>query len=117
MIRSNSPMDAGAGQPGIVAALGETPAFAPGDRIRVGSRAPIGHYRVPLYLRGKTGTVEAVIEPAGVDNEEEAFGRNAGMKRHYYRIAVPMTELWPSYVGSPRDGLRIEVFETWLERV
>ena len=40
--------------------------------------APIGHYRVPIYLRGKIGAVERVIEPAGVDNEEEGFGRNAG---------------------------------------
>jgi hypothetical protein len=34
----------------------------------------------------------------------------------YYRIAIPLTELWPKYAGSPNDGLRIEVFETWLER-
>ncbi len=71
---------------------------------------------MPFYLRGRRGTVEAVIEPAAVDNEEEGYGRNAGSKRHYYRIAIPMTEIWPDYVGSPRDGLRIEIFETWLAR-
>lgn len=100
---------------GIVFALGEAPVFNPGDPIRVVTRSPIGHYRVPFYLRGKRGTVEAVIEPPAVDNEAEGFGRNAGVKRHYYRIAFPMTELWPEYGGSPRDGLRVEVFETWLE--
>jgi hypothetical protein len=103
--------------PGIVTASGEKPIFGPGDSVRILTRSPVGHYRVPLYLRGKTGTVQAVIEPAGIDNEEEAYGRNAGARRHYYRIAVPMTEIWPDYVGSPRDGLRIEVFETWLERI
>lgn len=103
--------------PGITLALGEAAIFSPGERVRVLTRSPVGHYRVPLYLRGKIGVVEAVIEPAGVDNEEEAFGRNAGMKRHYYRIAVPMSEIWPDYVGSPRDGLYIEVFETWIEGV
>jgi len=72
---------------------------------------------VPIYLRGKEGSIEAVIEPAAVDNEEEGFGRNAGSKRHYYRVAVPMTEIWPAYAGSARDGLRIEIFETWLERI
>jgi nitrile hydratase subunit beta len=102
---------------GIVSALGEEPLFHVGDRIRVLNRSPIGHYRVPTYLRGKAGMIEAVIEPAGIDNEEEGYGRNAGIRRHYYRIAVPMTEIWPKYVGSPRDYLRIEVFETWLERV
>jgi Cytochrome P460 len=56
-------------------------------------------------------------EPTGIDNEQEGYGRNAGKKLHYYRIAVPMTEIWSDYAGSPRDGLRIEVFETWLERI
>jgi hypothetical protein len=103
--------------PGLVSALGEEPNFHPGDHVRILTRSPIGHYRVPLYLRGKTGSVEAVIEPAAIDNEEEGYGRNAGKKIHYYRIAIPMTEIWPDYVGSSRDGLRIEVFETWLERM
>jgi len=102
---------------GVVLALGEAPIFRPGDRVRVLARAPIGHYRVPLYLRGKQGVVERVIEPAAIDNEAEGYGRNAGLKRHYYRIAVPMKVIWPNYPGSPLDGLRIEIFETWLERM
>lgn len=102
--------------PGVVPAQGETPSFKPGERVRVAERFPIGHYRVPLYLRGKTGLVERLVQPA-VDNEEEGFGRNAGQRRHYYRIAVPMSEIWRDYAGSRRDSLRIEVFETWLEAV
>ncbi len=101
---------------GLVFALGEKPVFKAGDRVRVSTRSPIGHYRVPTYLRGKSGVVEKVIEPAAIDNEEEGFGRNAGTKRHYYRVAFAMTELWPAYTGSSRDGLFIEVFESWLER-
>ena len=90
--------------------------FRPGDPVRVSTRSPVGHYRVPLYLRGKAGSVEVVIKPAGIDNEEEGYGRNAGARLHYYRVAFPMTEIWPDYAGSSRDGLRIEIFETWLER-
>jgi nitrile hydratase beta subunit-like protein len=95
----------------------EAPVFAVGDPVRISRRVPIGHYRVPTYLRGKEAVVEKIIEPAAVDNEEEGYGRNAGRRRHYYRIAVPMRSLWPEYRGSGRDGLRIEVFETWLEKV
>ena len=102
---------------GIVLALGEEAIFHVGDKVRISDRSPIGHYRMPAYLRGKAGTVEAVIEPAGIDNEQEGYGRNAGKKLHYYRIAIPMTEIWANYAGSPRDGLRIEIFETWLERI
>ena len=101
----------------LVSALGEEPIFRPGDHIRVLTRSPVGHYRVPTSLRGRTGWVEAVIEPPAIDNDQEAYGRNAGSKLHYYRIAIPMAEIWPNYVGSPRDGLRIEVFETWLEKI
>ena len=97
-----------------VPALGETPIFRPGQRVRVLTRFPLGHYRVPLYLRGKTGVVERLVQPA-IDNEEEGFGRNAGVHRHYYRIAVPMVDIWADYAGGRQDHLYIEVFETWLE--
>jgi hypothetical protein len=102
--------------PRIVRAEGEQPLFAQGDRVRITVRFPVGHYRVPTYLRGRRGSVEKVIEPAAIDNEEEGFGRNAGMKRHYYRVVIPLSELWPGYSGSYRDALHIEIFETWLER-
>ncbi len=102
---------------GIVSALGEKPLFGAGDKVRVLTRSPIGHYRVPLSIRGKRATIVSIIDAASVDNEEEGFGRNAGSKSHYYRIAIPLSDLWQGYVGSPGDGLRIEVFETWLERI
>lgn len=101
----------------VVPALGELPSFDVGTRVRTGKRFPVGHYRLPTYLRGKVGVVERVIPTMGVDNEEEAYGRNAGSKGHYYRIAIPMSEIWPDYKGQAADGLRIEVFENWLERI
>jgi hypothetical protein len=103
--------------PQAVSGEGELPLFLAGDQVRISVRYPIGHYRVPRYIRGKTGCIESVIEPRAVNNEEEGFGRNAGGKRHYYRVAIPLTELWAGYTGSSKDGLRVEVFETWLERV
>ena len=104
------------GVPYAVLAEGETARFSAGDRIRISMRYPVGHYRVPRYIRGKNGIIEAVIEPRAINNEEEGFGRNAGSKRHYYRVAIALNELWTGYSGSTKDGLRIEVFETWLER-
>lgn len=100
-----------------VPALGEVALFVPGDKVRTQTRSPIGHYRLPIYLRGKSGVVEQVISPMAVDNEEEGYGRNAGSRGHYYRVAIPMTEVWPDYEGSPSDGVRIEIFENWLERI
>lgn len=100
---------------GIRPALNEMVTFAAGDFVRVASRSPIGHYRVPTYLRGCLGKIVRVIEPVMIDNEEEGYGRNAGNRRHYYRVAFAMTELWPEYAGPANDALEIEIFETWLE--
>jgi len=100
----------------VVFAFGERPLFAPGDTVKVMTRSPIGHYRVPMYLRGHTGIVEGVVEPAQLDNEREGFGANAGGKRHYYRVAFPLGKLWQNYQGPSHDTLYIEIYETWLER-
>lgn len=102
---------------GVVTATGETPIFCPGDSVLISTRNPIGHYRLPTYLRGKAGRVESAIKPAAVDNEEEGYGRNSGSKRHYYRVSILMTEIWPQYDASPSDRLLIEIFETWLTRI
>jgi nitrile hydratase len=111
-----APVSVVAPPPEVVAPLGQTPLFSVGDRVRVSVRFPVGHYRVPSYIRGKLGTIEQVIEPRAVNNEEEGYGRNAGSAGFYYRAAIPLTLLWPDYAGSLKDGLRIEIFETWLER-
>lgn len=100
----------------IVKFTGEEPRFGLGDRVTICVRFPVGHYRVPRYIRGKNAVVEAVIRPRAVSNEEEGFGLNAGLKRYYYRVAIPLSDLWPGYAGSPADNLRIEVFESWLAR-
>ena len=100
----------------VVKAQGEEPVFKAGDAVRISVRFPIGHFRVPTYIRGRLGRIECVIEPPAINNEEEGYGRNAGNKGHYYRVVIPLKELWPQYGGSENDNLRIEVFETWLER-
>ena len=73
----------------VVPALAELPRYQVGVGVRVLVRSPIGRYRVPIYLRGKLGVIESVIEPRAVDNEEEGFGRNAGSRLHSYRVAFP----------------------------
>ena len=101
----------------VVEASGETPVFAIGDNVRVLDRAPVGHYRVPIYLRGKSGVVDRIIRPAGINNEEEAFGRNAGQRRHYYRVAFAMADVWAEYPRNSCDRLYVEIFESWLELI
>jgi pimeloyl-ACP methyl ester carboxylesterase len=65
----------------IIRSAGQSPIFRPGDRIRISSRSPVGHYRMPFYLRGKRGLVEAVIEPSVVEAALRMRGCLADCKR------------------------------------
>src|ERR1035438_9120892 len=71
----------------VVNADAEGPVFKAGDTVVISSRFPVGHYRVPRYIRAKRCVIEAVIEPRALNNEEEGFGRNAA--RNGTIIALP----------------------------
>ena len=88
--------------------------FTVGDIVNVSIRYPIGHYRVPMYMRGKQVKIVRVLGRY-INPEEEAFGKNAGGKLWFYLISIRQKNLWPAYLGDESDRLEIEVFEPWLE--
>lgn len=90
--------------------------FEVGNKIRVSVKFPIGHYRVPHYIRGKQGFI---VQKLGryINPEEESFGHNAGNKLWYYMVSFEQTEIWPDYMGKKSDTLEIEIFENWLEKI
>ena len=90
--------------------------FTVGNIVNVAVRFPIGHYRVPMYLRGKQVKIVRILG-LYINPEEEAFGRNAGNKIWSYLISILQKELWPNYLGKESDRLEIEVFEPWLEHL
>jgi hypothetical protein len=90
--------------------------FKEGDRVKVAEKFPIGHYRVPMYLRGKTVTVAKNLG-RHINPEEEAFGKNAGNETWYYQVCISQKDLWPDYIGKENDTLEIEVFEPWLASI
>lgn len=89
--------------------------FAVGERVRITTRQPIGHYRTPVYVRGRTGVIERVL-PYFLNPEEEGYGKNAGTTVRLYRVRLRQSELWPDYAGQPQDELQIEIYEHWLEK-
>jgi len=46
---------------GVIKAEREVPIFAVGDNVEISTRSPLGHYRVPRYIRGKSAVVEKVV--------------------------------------------------------
>jgi nitrile hydratase subunit beta len=95
--------------------------FSPGDRVRVKflwpekhpqpSGVPSAHIRTPHYLRGREGTVAAVLG-SFANPEDLAFARPAP-KRVLYHVLFDQAPVWNE--GDPRDSLLVEIFEHWLE--
>jgi nitrile hydratase len=92
----------------------ETPrAFAVGDQVRVADLDPVGHTRLPRYVRRRTGTVTA-LQPCQVfpDTAAHFVGENP---QHCYTVEFGSRELW----GADAEPFRlsIDLFEPYLEPI
>ena len=87
--------------------------FSPGDRVRIREDFPVGHFRVPIYVRGMVGTVTRKFGTFG--NPELLAYALKGPKKALYEVRFRQCEVWPDYAGSPNDTLDIDIYEHWLE--
>ena len=84
--------------------------FAAGERVRVRRMRPAGHTRCPRYVRGATGTVEAL---RGNDKLPD-IGPYKGPSQPVYAVAFDSLELF----GPSDDGrwtVMLDLFEAYLE--
>lgn len=89
------------------------PAIAVGALVRVREDYPPGHFRTPVYVRGKTGVV---IASFGEFEDPEVLAYNLkGPKRWLYAVRFEQVDLWPNYQGPDRDSVEMEIYEHWLE--
>jgi nitrile hydratase subunit beta len=100
------------GGPGNLRTLEVPPAFAVGDAVRTRDLDPVGHTRLPRYVRRRTGTV-AAIRPAQVfpDRAAHFLGEDP---QHVYSVEFSSAELWG--LGAEPFSLTIDLFEPYLER-
>jgi nitrile hydratase len=89
------------------------PPIEVGARVRVREDFPIGHFRTPVYVRGKTGVVTASFG-AFEDPELVAYCLK-GPKRWLYAVRFEQVDLWNNYQGPDRDTVELELYEHWLE--
>ena len=89
------------------------PAFAVGDRVRVADMNPVGHTRLPRYVRRRAGTVTA-IQPCQVfpDTAAHFAGENP---QHCYAVEFDSRELWGP--DAEQFRLSVDLFEPYLEPV
>ncbi|MFY0614968.1 MAG: nitrile hydratase subunit beta [Hyphomicrobiaceae bacterium] len=93
---------------------GPQPKYKPGQPVCVDDRAPLGHCRAPLFIRGHVGEV-ALIHGAFRDPERLAYHQPGLPPQVLYKVRFRQTDLWTDYAGNPADQLEVDVYENWLK--
>ena len=86
--------------------------FSAGQRIRAKNINPVGHTRLPRYVRGKNGTIE---RDADVEDLPDAIAANLGKKaQHIYTVRFAARELWGEEANA-RDSVYLDLWEGYLD--
>ena len=92
-----------------------TARFRPGDRVRARAKNPSGHTRLPRYLSGREGTIEAVhgIYPLP---DERALGvpLETCKKETLYTVLFDGGEVWRERTVE-RIHISADLWESYLE--
>jgi nitrile hydratase subunit beta len=87
----------------------DTHRFGPGDAVRVRDVHPLGHTRVPRYVRGKPGTV---VRTDGVFSFPDVEYHCASKRTEpTYSVRFEAMALW----GGPGDPVHVDLWESYLE--
>ena len=89
--------------------------FKGGQRVRARNINPVGHTRLPRYLRGKRGTVtrdHGVFNLQDTDAEGYALGE---LPQHVYTVRFDASEVWGPQ-GGTRDVIFADLWESYLDR-
>lgn len=86
--------------------------FGAGDAVRTRTMHPVGHTRLPRYLRGHAGEIVAV-RGAHVFPDSHAHGGGENPK-WLYTVRFPARTLWGED-RNPNDTVHADLFEPYLE--
>jgi nitrile hydratase subunit beta len=88
------------------------PRFKAGDRVVARNMNPIGHTRLPRYVRSKHGVIH---HNHGVFVFPDTSAHGGGDKpQHVYTVRFESRELWGG-AADPRASLYIDLWEDYLE--
>ena len=89
------------------------PRFAVGDLVVARNLNPVGHTRLPRYVRGKRGTIDR-LRGVQVFPDTNAHGLDP-RPQAVYSVRFTGRELWGD-VADPKQTLYIDLWESYLER-
>lgn len=84
--------------------------FTAGDAVLTVARNPAGHNRLPRYLRGKPGVIEAVHARFPIA-DERAAGRD--QPETLYTVAFAADDIWGAD-AEPNGVLHADLWESYL---
>jgi nitrile hydratase len=88
------------------------PSFRVGQAVRARNLNPIGHTRLPRYVRGRVGTID---RDHGVYVFPDTNAHFLGEKpQHVYSVRFAARELWGG-AASPRDAVYVDLWDDYLE--
>ncbi|GAC1634685.1 MAG: hypothetical protein NVS9B10_30810 [Nevskia sp.] len=88
--------------------------FKPGDAVQARNLHPVGHTRLPRYVRGKRGTVN---RDHGMFSFNDTVAHGLGHRgQHVYSVRFAAQELWGPE-ASPKDAVYIDLFDDYLDPV
>ncbi len=90
------------------------PKFAVGDCVRARRFRHDGHTRLPRYVQGKRGLIDAIYDAYNFP-DDSAGGDDAAVQQ-LYRVRFEGTELWGAS-AEPGTALYIDMWESYLEPI
>jgi nitrile hydratase subunit beta len=88
------------------------PRFRTGQRVRARNMHPVGHTRLPRYVRAKVGTID---RDHGVFVFPDTNAHFLGEKpQHVYSVRFAARELWGEQ-AAPRDSVYVDMWDDYLE--
>ena len=95
-------------------ATSATPRFIAEQAVRARDINPVGHTRLPRYVRGRRGTIEcdhgAHVLP---DSNANFEGENP---QYLYTVRFEARELWGE-AANPADAVYLDLWESYLDAV
>jgi nitrile hydratase beta subunit len=91
-----------------------SPRFVVGDQVRARNLNPVGHTRLPRYVRGHSGRI-ARGHGAHVFPDANAHGLGE-RPQHHYQVCFAARDLWGE-AASARHSVYLDLWEDYLEPV
>ena len=88
--------------------------FKPGDLVRTKELNPVGHIRLPRYVRDKIGEVISDNGVYALQDTDESGVRLGNTPQHVYTVRFQARELWGDR-GHEKDTIHLDLWEEYLD--